>query len=257
MRNWQTWTVGLCLLAAGCSEEASDGGGGSGGSGGSSPNGGGPSAEYAVLVRGELFTTDLDEAQTLHDMLASGGEEAAKEAGDFGHDALLGTDILGTTPNEFLGLDRWNDLAGLEAFYADPAFQEAFGMLFAAPPTVEVFAHQPEWHGWGSLTAGDPHDPYFFVVVRGRLADEPAASQAKHDAVAAGGEMDAKALGDVAHVVFTGVADSREFLAIDVWSASDGIAALYGDPAFQEAFATLFEAPPSLGVYQSTSWHQW
>ncbi len=213
---------------------------------------------YATLVRGALFTTDLVAAQSAHDALAAGGEAASRAAGDFAHAALTGSTLLGSTaPNDFLAIDRWDDDAAMAAFYADPNFAAAFSTLFSGPPTVESFEARPDWHNWGDLEAGDP-GPYWFAVVRGHLAEaDPAAAQAAHDAVAAYGEGDATAAGDVAHVVFTGLADPREFLAVDVWSSDAAIETLYTDPAFAAAFGALFDAPPSLQVYQSTTWHQW
>jgi len=278
-----TWLVVGSMALSGCGDDdaggaggndgaGADGGGGAtgeggdggigvmGGAGGDGGSGGEPfvATEWAVLVRGELFTTDLAEAQTLHDGLAAGGEGAAKAAGDIAHDAFLGTDLLGTTPDAFVGIDRWTDLQGLGAFYADPEFAEAFDMLFSAEPVVEVFEHRSDWHGWGDLDEGDALDERFFVVVRGHLAEaDPAMAQAAHDAVAAGGEAQVKAAGDLAHVVFVGVEDPQEFFAIDVWPASEPIEAVYGDPEFQAAFGSLFDAPPVIGVYRSTDWHQW
>jgi hypothetical protein len=254
------WAGTLSALSMACGDDASGGAaGGAGGSGASGGSGGAATAEeYVVLVRGELFTDDIGEAQAYHDNLASGGEQSAKDAGDFGHDAMLGTTLLGTTENAFLGLDRWNEIEGLQAFYSDPTFAEAFGMLFADPPTVETFRHRPDWHGWGDLRSGDSADPHYFVVVRGHLAEsEPAAAQATHDAIASGGQDDAMAAGDVTHVVFTGVEDAQAFLAVDIWHDESNIESLYTDPAFVAAFASLLDGPPVIGVYRSTDWHQW
>jgi quinol monooxygenase YgiN len=206
-------------------------------------------------VRGSLFTDDLAAAQQRHDQLAAGGESAAKQAGDFGHDALLGTSLLGTEPDRFLGFDRWRDAGAMSAFYENPEFAQAFGALFAAPPSVERFVRADDWHGWGDPTSGDAHDPHWFVVVRGRLAGDDA--QPSHDTLAAGGEQPAKDAGDVAHAVYLGLDDAREFLAIDVWKSDAAIEGFYGNPDFQAAFGALFEAPPSVGVYRSTDWHQW
>ena len=212
---------------------------------------------YAALVRGDLFTDDLMMAQGLHDMIAMGGEEAAMALGDFGHDAKLGTTLLGGTENTFLGLDQWDNLAGAEMLYSDPKFGEAFNMLFAEPPLLELFELQEEWHGWGDLEAGDGGD-HWFVVVRGTLAANTEDSQELHDMVAAAGEADAMAAGDVAHVVWLGVNDtSDEFFAIDVWTDDANIEAFYGNPKFQKAFGALFSAPPSVAVYRSTDWYQW
>ncbi len=265
--------LGATLLCAACGDDStgtggggSDGGGGTGASGGGGPGsgggattgtGGGADLEALALVRGALFSADLVEAQTYHDMLASGGEPASKAAGDIAHDAYLGTTLLGTTENEFLALDRWSSDANMDAFYSDPDFQQAFGGLFSAPPAFDTFLREETFHGWGSLDAADGTEPHYVIVVRGRLADVPSAIQPQHDAIVANGEDAAKALGDVAHVIYVGRADPREAVFIDVWTASDDIESFYGDPTFQAAVGGLFESAPSVAVYGSTDWHQW
>ena len=134
---------------------------------------------------------------------------------------------------------------------------EAFGALFTAPPTIETFAKAPDWHAWGDLTAGDDSEEYYFVMVRGRLAAEGEEARAQHDAIAAGGEEAAKQAGDVAHVVYLGATDPQEYLAFDIWTDGAQLEAFYGDPAFQQAVASLFASPPAVTVFRSTDWHQW
>jgi len=240
---------------------SSGGTGGAGGmtsSGGTGGTGGVAAPEFAALVRGTLFTTDLAMAKEKHDGIAGGGEAAAKAAGDIAHDVLLGTTMLGTEENQFLGIDRWTDAQAMNNFYMNPDLQAAFGTLFSGPPSLEAFQRQPTWHTWGDMDAGDSFDPYFFVVVRGKLKEaDPAKAQAAHDAVAGGGEAQVTAAGDVAHIVFTGLQDPQEFFAIDIWKASDNLEAVYTNPDFQAAFGGLFEGTPTLAVYQSTDWHQW
>lgn len=230
----------------------------SSGSEGSSSTGEEPVQEWGALVRGPLFTDDLAMAQATHDAVAMGGQADAEAAGDFGHDALLGTTMLGGVENEFLGIDQWTNLDGALAVYGDPKFQAAFGMLFGAKPSLELFAKRDDWHGWGSLDGGDGGD-HWYVVVRGRLAEEDLdVAQAGHDAVAMAGEEGAIALGDVAHVVWVGTPeDPQEFFAVDVWTDDAMIEAFYGNPKFGEAFGALFEGPPTVAVYGSTDWHQW
>ena len=248
--------------AGGSGGSAVGGSGGSavGGSGGSAVGGGGGSAagEWLALVRGTLATTDPADSQAAHDALAAAGEAPAKAAGDFAHIVMLGTALLGTEQGQFMAMDRWTSLAGMQAFYSDPDFQAGFGALFAAPPTLEIFEHQPDWHSWGSLDEASDSPTRHFVVVRGHLAEaDPAVAQAAHDAVAAAGEATATAAGDVGHVVFTSVEDPQELLAVDVWPSSDNLEAVYSNPDFQAAFASLFDSPPTLGVYAATTWHQW
>jgi hypothetical protein len=214
--------------------------------------------ETVAVIRGTLFTTDLAQAKMYHDNLAAGGEAQAKMAGDIAHDVLLGTKLLSTTENEFLGMDRWTNADNMDKFYADPMFQQGFGMLFMGPPMIEQFVRQPTWLTWGEMDAGDASNPYFFAVIRGHLKDPSTdVNHTTHDMIAGGGKAGAEMLGDVAHVVFLGRTDEREFLAIDIWKSDMNIEMLYTDPNFQMAFGQLFDAPPKLGIYLSTDWHQW
>ncbi|MBL4687679.1 MAG: hypothetical protein JKY37_23995 [Nannocystaceae bacterium] len=214
--------------------------------------------DWGALVLGTLYTDDITEAQGTHDAVAMGGQRGAMMAGDFGHDALLGTTLLGTTENQFLGIDQWDNLDGALMVYGDPMFQAAFGMLFAEPPSLELFERRDDWHGWGSLEAADGGE-HWYVVVRGTLSgDDLDASQTLHDMVAMGGQEAAVALGDVAHVVWVGTPeDPSQFFAVDVWNDDAMLEAFYSNPAFLKAFGALFEEPPTIGVYGSADWHQW
>jgi quinol monooxygenase YgiN len=214
--------------------------------------------DYAVLVRAELFTDDLAEAQLVHDAVAAGGEEVARQAGDFYHLAAISTSSLGNSEGSFLGVDRWDSPDNIEAVYSDPAFAEGFAMLFGSEPTIELFQRQPDWYSWGEMPDTASADERWVAVVRGQLAEtDPIAAQAAHDAVASGGQEESMAAGDISHVVFTGVSDPTEFLAFDVWESDQNIEAVYGDPDFTAAFLPLFASPPTVVVYRSTDWHQW
>jgi len=229
----------------------------SSGTGGGTDGGSGTDF-YAVLIRGTFKSADVATDQMQHDMLASMGEAPAKMLGDTGHHPFLGTTLLGTVQNQFMDIDTWSNTAGLDSFYQNPQFATAFGALFSAPPDVQQFDHQPGWHGWGDLTSGKAYNPYFFVIVRGTLQEaDPVKAQAAHDAVATAAQAMTQAAGDVAHVVFTGRTDPTQFLSVDIWKASDNIAAVYTNPQLQTAFGTVFSGAPTLGVYQSTSWVQW
>ncbi len=271
-----TLTLALCVAAAmalclaGCSDTteqpAADGAAVADGqvaSDSTAPDAGAPDAAapkgtWAVVITGAL-AGDLPTSKAAHDKLAKGGETAAKAAGDVGHDVLLGTKLLGTKENGFLAIDLWNSPANIQKFYSDPNFAKGFAALFSgAPPKPEIYVHQPKWHGWGSMTSGDSHGTYYFVIARGKLKEsDPAKAQKVHDTVAAAGEASVKAAGDVAHVVFTGMTDKRQFMAVDIWKDATKLAAVYSDPNFAKGFAALFDGAPTLAVYRSTSWHQW
>jgi len=256
-RRLVTWVIFTALLAlmVGCNDASAPGDpGGDGGVDGGS----GPPASYLALVSGTPFTTDLAMVQAAHDPIANGGREDAMAAGDFGHEVFLGTTLLGTTENDLTIIDRWDNVPGMGAFYSNPAFADAVGGLFDGPPTLETFEAREDFHTWGSFDAADAEPDRYFVVVRGRLAStDTETNRAAHDAVAAGGETAVRAAGDVAHVVYLGLEDPQEFLAIDIWADPTNIVAVYSDPDFAAAFGSLFESAPTLGVYASTDWAQW
>ncbi len=47
-------------------------------------------------------------------------------------------------PNEFLAIDTWNNLEGLQKFMDDPKVAEAFGALFDGMQDISVWA-EPDW----------------------------------------------------------------------------------------------------------------
>lgn len=212
---------------------------------------------YAAVVRGTLAGDDLAASQQGHDAFAMMGEASAVAAGDIAHDVLLGTTLLDSTENEFLAIDRWTDRDAMLGFYADPDVAAGFGMLFAAPPTIEYFELAADWESWGDMQSGDAYDPYYFHFALGDLAQtDEEANHAAHDGVAAGGMEPSLMAGNVAHVVFLGLEDRRRFLAVDIWQSADNMEAFYGNPMFVQVFAPLFTSV-SQPVFVSTDWYQW
>jgi quinol monooxygenase YgiN len=246
------WLLCAIALLAGCENDEEE-------TGTKSPSATAPPPPdlFIAVVRGKLAESDLAQAKTLHDQIASGGEPGARAAGDIGHDALLGTTVLDSIENEFLGIDQWTDEKKMTAFYADSAFKEAFGKLFASPPTVEYFGHAQSWVNWGDLKSGDPYSPSWVHLALGTLKEtDRTKNQAAHDQVAAGGKDPSIGAGNVAHVVFLGLADPRRFIGVDIWKNGDVIGPFYSNPDFRKAFVPLFENVTE-PVYQSTNWHQW
>jgi quinol monooxygenase YgiN len=232
------------VVASACSSETSD-------TPASAP------VEYTAMVRGKLASTDLAVAKAAHDAIAKAGEASSKAAGNFGHQPHLGTTLLDSTPNEFLSIDRWSDGKAMEAFYSDPKIKDAFGSLFAGPPTIQFFVHAPAWASWGDLRSAKGSAPWSNHLALGVLKDsDPEKNHQAHDAVASNGKTPSMQAGNVAHVVFLGLHDSRQFVAFDLWPKSDNIQAFYTNPQFAAAFAPLFESV-SQPVFQSTDWHSW
>lgn len=211
---------------------------------------------FIAIVDGELAGS-VGESQATHDAIAAGGEATARAAGNVHHEVFTGADILGTAPARFLATDRWAAIEPARGLYASPDFQMALASLFTGPPSIVLYEHT-DWHQWGHLDAADSASPRYFVLARGVLREGPLdETRSMHDAIASGGEAMARGAGDVAHIVYLADGDPTRFLAIDVWSSPAAIEALYTNPDFMRAFLSLFSEPPTLAIYESTSWHQW
>ncbi len=209
----------------------------------------------AAFFRGTLAMT-VDASQAFSDPFFVGVEAEAMSAGDNGHHALLGTTHLGTTLDQFVGLDTWSSDANMDAVYADPHVT-AFGAAFyAAPPEFKTF-RVTDLFQWGDTHAGDAVAPHYFVMIRGRFSGAPDSVKAAHDSLEQGAETQARAAGQVAHLVYAGRQDLQDALMVDVWTTDTNIDAYY-DTTFKSSLGALFDATgPNYGVYASTDWVTW
>jgi len=250
--NKLSFVTAFALLTVACSSSSS-------GDGGTSSTQTDPKAvPSAVLIVGSLADSDMSVAEGKHDAAAKAGEPTAKMLGDGAHTVMLGTTLLGTTKNQFLALDRWSDGTNIDAFYGSKDFQSSLAPVFSAPPSTIVFVAQPGWSTYGTPDGANADDPHYWVIVRGTMKSSDAkTNQMTHDGIASVAAPQAQAAGDLAHVVYTGRDDVKQFLAVDVWPASKNIESFYGNPDVQKAFSQLFEGPPSISVYSSTNWYQW
>jgi hypothetical protein len=95
----------------------------------------------------------------------------------------------------------------------------------------------------------------FVVIVRGRLrATDPADAARAHQALFDQLSPRARALGNVGHLPFLGVADPRDIVVIDVWDTLAGAETLMGDPSLPAALATLFDGPPEVSMWRDAGW---
>jgi hypothetical protein len=51
------------------------------------------------------------------------------------------------SPEEFLAIDTWSNLEGLQQFMSNPAVAAELGAMFASPPDVSVWAES----GWAAF----------------------------------------------------------------------------------------------------------
>jgi hypothetical protein len=241
------WMISMLLAAC------------SGGSAATKPDAPSGPPPFTAYVHGALADSDLAKAQATHDQFAGAAADAAHAAGDRAHHVLLGTgEPDPSRKNEFLAIDEWLTVEGARGVYGDPKFQAGFGALFAQPVAPELYRRRPDWHTWGDLAPPANGGPYWFMIVKGHLAKATEAeNRAAHDAVASGFQAAAMKAGDIAHVPHISIDDPRVFFNVDVSTNHEGMLAVLSDPQFQQAFGALFDAPPEVHIYQSTTWRQW
>ena len=94
---------------------------------------------YITVVRATLKGT-TKEAQMAHDAVVEKLSAMTRPMGAIGHKPLLNPQ----NPKEFLAIDTWNNLEGLQKFMGDPKVMESFGQLFEGRPDITVWA-ESDW----------------------------------------------------------------------------------------------------------------
>ena len=97
---------------------------------------------YITVVRATVKGTTR-EAQMAHDAVVEKLSAMTRPMGAIGHKAHLNPQ----NPKEFLAIDTWNNLEGLQKFMADPKVMESFGQLFEGRPDITVW----EEAGWAGF----------------------------------------------------------------------------------------------------------
>lgn len=218
---------------------------------------------FLLSIRGDLSPSTLDEARTLHNETAGAPQsvEAAKSLGDLSHMVYVPIENDGKQTGEFLILDRWNSMDGLNQFFANPQVQEQAGRIFShRDPVVWIPAsgftsyHIPAPTGKNNRIVG---------IVRGELESIEAGRQ-KHNEFVSNLANKARRRGHLSHEVYLRLtapdeSPSLEFFAVDMWMNADGMAEHYQDAEFTSAFPQLFASPPTadVWVHPTGDWVEW
>jgi hypothetical protein len=218
---------------------------------------------YLLAIRGRLAPSTLEATRTLHNETAGAPANvaAARALGDLSHMVYVPIDHTGPAAGEFLILDQWNSLEGLNQFFANPQVQEQAGRFFSdrdpvvwAPADGFLSYHCPAPYGRNDRHVG---------IVRGPVHGRSAA-QATHNLLVAQLLNKARGAGSVSHEAFfrlaaPGQPESLEFFAVDVWYDREGMARHYEDPAFLSGFGDLFAAAPtaSIWTHPGGEWVEW
>src|SRR5215468_7688479 len=88
---------------------------------------------YLLSIRGTLAPKTLEEARAIHNATAGAPQSvaAARSLGDLSHMVHIPLGHSGPNAGEFLILDIWNNMDGLNQFFANPTVQEQAGQIFS------------------------------------------------------------------------------------------------------------------------------
>jgi hypothetical protein len=218
---------------------------------------------FLLAIRGTLAPATIEAARSLHNSTAGAPENvaAARSLGDLSHMVYVPLEPPKKGAGEFLILDIWNSMEGLNKFFANPTVQEQGGRIFSARAPV-VWAHVPGWAGYTFPTPYGKNDR-IVALVRGSVKSRDKAREL-HNGFVSGQVNKARLAGNVSHdayfrVMPPGSPESLEFFAVDVWMDVQGMGRHYADPGFMDGFKDLFSGAPdtSTWTHPPGTWVEW
>ena len=96
---------------------------------------------YITTVRARLGDADPEAAMRHHNEIVGRLRPRGEPLGGVGHMVFANAQ----EPLEFLAVDKWDTMEGLQAFMGDPSVQQEIGRLFEGPPEVTVWAVREGW----------------------------------------------------------------------------------------------------------------
>jgi len=218
---------------------------------------------YLLTIQGTLAPKTLEEARAIHNETAGAPANvaAARALSDLSHMVYAPLDPASANPGDFLFLDLWNNLDGLNQFFGNHQVQEQGGRIFSQRDPVVWEPAQ----GFSSYHFPAPFgkNERYVGLVRGMVRSREEA-QARHNALVDRLVNKSRAAGNLSHDAYfrlsvPGTPEALEFCAVDVWMDGAGMAQMYQDPEFLKGFQELFAAPPSASVWTHPkgNWVEW
>jgi quinol monooxygenase YgiN len=218
---------------------------------------------FLLSIKGTLASPTLEASRAIHNSTAGDPNNvaAAKSLGDLSHMVYVPTHAHNGNAKDFLILDQWNNMEGLNQFFANPHVQAQAGQIFSdRDPVVwapaEGFAgyHFPAPHG---------QNDRIVAVVRGKVKSVDEA-RAAHNEIVGMAMNEARKAGDISHEAYMRLAapgspEALEFLAVDVWYNAAGMEQFYSHPELAAGFAKLFVGEPmtSVWTHPAGEWVEW
>jgi quinol monooxygenase YgiN len=216
---------------------------------------------FLLSIQGILSPKTLEAAREVHNRTARAPANvaAARQLSDLSHMVYVPLGGNGHA-GDFLILDLWNNMDGLNKFFSDPHVQEGGGLIFGSRDPVV-------WTPAGLVSYNFPA-PYekndrIVATVRAKVKSLAEASQ-YHNALVQKLVNKARIAGNMSHTGYYRMAApgdpaGLEFFAVDTWFDAAGMAKHYQNPEVMEGFGDLFSVPPALGVWvhPAGEWVEW
>jgi len=222
---------------------------------------------YLLTIRGTLSPATLEAARKVHNQTAGNpdGVAAAKSLGDVSHMVYVPMEHDGHDKpkgaGEFLIMDLWYSIDGLNTFFSDHQVQEGGNMIFSQRDPVVWAPAQ----GFTSFHIPAPfgNNDRIVTVARGTV-NSIAEAKELHNTVMAKTISKARKLGMLSHEAYFRMAapnspEALEYFQVDVWMSGEGMGDYYGDEEFLAGFNHFFtaEASDSVWVHPKGDWIEW
>ena len=222
---------------------------------------------FLLTIRGTLVPNTLEAARNIHNQTAGNpeGVAAAKSLGDVSHMVYVPAIHNGHDKpkgaGEFLIMDLWTSVDGLNTFFADEHVQEGGAMIFSERDPV-VWAAAPGFTSY-QIPAPFGMNDRFITTARATVKSVDEARKL-HNAAVAKTVSKARAAGNLSHdsyfrLAAPGSPEALEWLGVDVWMRPDDMMSLYEDEEFLEGFNHMFtaEADTAVWVHPKGDWTEW
>ena len=222
---------------------------------------------YLLAIRGTLAPATLEAARKVHNQTAGdpAGVAAAQSLGDVSHNVYVPMEHDGHAQTkgagEFLILDLWASVDGLNTFFSDQHVQEGGNMIFTQRDPVV-------WHaaeGFTSYHIPAPFGKNDRIITTARATVKSVDEARKlHNAAIAKTISKARKAGNLSHESYFRMAapnspEALEYFGLDVWMRADDMMGYYEDPDFLSGFDHMFtgEAITAVWAHPKGDWVEW
>ena len=218
---------------------------------------------FLLSIRGTLASPTLEAARKLHNSTAGAPANiaAAKSLGDLSHMVYVPMEVPEKGAGEFLILDIWNSMDGLNNFFANPTVQEQAGQIFTQRDPV-VWAAVDGFVSY-HIPAPSGMNGRFVTTARGTVKNMEEARKLHNSAIVKTLGKARKA-GNLSHESYfrmaaPGSPEALEWFGVDVWTRPDEMMGYYEDTDFLAGFNEIFtaEAITAVWVHPKGDWSEW